>query len=55
MPSRRREMAQQAVSEFHISIKLACAIFSVSETCYYYEAKHNAEYQQIFIGYPANG
>jgi len=40
-------MAQQAVSEFHISIKLACAIFSVSETCYRYAAKSNAENELI--------
>lgn len=46
-PSRKREMVQQGVSEFHISIKLACAIFSVSETCYRYEAKSNAENELI--------
>ena len=46
-PSHRREMAQKAVSECNISIRLACEIFSVSETCYRYEAKHNAENEQI--------
>ncbi len=46
-PFRRCEMVQQAVSEFHISIKLACAIFSVGKTCYRYDAKHNAENKRI--------
>ena len=30
-----------------IPIRLACAIFSVSETCYRYEAKSNVENEQI--------
>ena len=38
-PSRRREMAQRAVSEITVSIRLACLIFSISETCYRYQAK----------------
>jgi len=42
-PSRRCEMAQQAVSESHISTKMACVIFSVSKTCYRYDAKSNTE------------
>ena len=46
-PSHRREMAQKAVSECNISIRLACEIFSVSQTCYRYQAKHNAENKQI--------
>jgi len=46
-PSRRREMAQKAVRDKAIPIRLACAIFSVSETCYRYEAKHNAENELI--------
>ncbi len=46
-PSRRREMAQKAVREKAIPIRLACAIFSVSETCYRYEAKSNAENELI--------
>jgi putative transposase len=28
-------------------VRLACVIFSVSETCYRYEAKKNAENEQI--------
>ena len=40
-------MAQKAVRDNNIPIRLACAIFSVSETCYRYEAKHNTENEQI--------
>ncbi len=46
-PSRRREMAKQVVSERCISIRLACLIFSVSETCYRYEAKRDAENDRL--------
>jgi hypothetical protein len=40
-------MAQKAVSQHHISIRLACEIFGVSEICYLYEAKNNAENELI--------
>ena len=40
-------MAQKAVSECHISMRLACEIFSVSQTRYRYEGKHNAENERI--------
>jgi hypothetical protein len=46
-PFRRREMAQKVVRDIGIPIRLACAIFSVSETCYRYEAKSNAENELI--------
>ena len=46
-PSRRREMARRVVTERGISVRLACQIFTVSETCYRYEAKKNAENEQI--------
>lgn len=45
-PSQRREMAQRAVREKTVSIRLACLVFSISETCYRYQAKlshQNAE------------
>lgn len=32
-------MAQQAVAHYAISIRLACSAFSISETCYRYQAK----------------
>lgn len=37
----------KAVQDKGISIRLACQAFAVSETCYRYEAKHNAENEQI--------
>ena len=36
-------MAQRAVAEKGISIRLACATFRVSDTCYRYQAKLNSE------------
>jgi len=46
-PSRRREMAQQAVKDRDVSIRLACQAFGVSQTCYRYVGKTNAENVQI--------
>jgi len=46
-PSRRREMAQKAVTEKHVSIRLACWMFSISETCYRYQAKLSSENAEI--------
>jgi putative transposase len=40
-------MAKQAVTAKEISIRLACDIFTVSETCYRYEAKLNADNEEI--------
>jgi putative transposase len=40
-------MAKRVVAERGISIRLACVIFSVSQTCYRYEAKKDAENEQI--------
>ncbi len=42
-PSQRKEMAQVAVLNKAISIRLACQIFVVSETCYRYQAKLSSE------------
>ncbi|MEH8019612.1 IS3 family transposase [Rheinheimera muenzenbergensis] len=42
-PSRRREFAQKAVQNHSIAIKLACALFGLSETCYRYQAKLSDE------------
>jgi putative transposase len=36
-PSRRREMARQAVTERGLSIRLACEAFTISEACYRYQ------------------
>lgn len=46
-PSRRREMAKKAVVERGMPIKWACQAFSISETCYRYEAKLNSENDEI--------
>ena len=46
-PSHRREMAQRAVRAKAFPIRLACEAFRVSESCYRYEAKSNAENEQM--------
>ena len=46
-PSRRREMAKQAVENKGMSIRLACATFVISETCYRYEPKLSDENAEI--------
>ncbi len=38
-PSTRREMTLRAVQHRQIPIRMACAAFSISETCYRYRAK----------------
>jgi putative transposase len=40
-------MAKRVVTERSVSIRLACELFTVSETCYRYEAKRNAENERI--------
>jgi putative transposase len=40
-------MAQQVVKGKQIPIRTACALFSISETCYRYEAKQDAENELI--------
>lgn len=42
-PSRRRELAQKAVLDRDISIRLSCELFGISETCYRYQPKLNDE------------
>lgn len=46
-PPRRREMAQKAVDEKRVSIRLACWMFSISETCYRYQPKLSSENAEI--------
>lgn len=46
-PSRRREMAQAAVRNQGVSIRLACQAFRISETCYRYQAKRSDENAEI--------
>ncbi|MAL49609.1 MULTISPECIES: IS3 family transposase [unclassified Methylophaga] len=42
-PSLRKEMAQQVVAKLGLSIRLACEIFGISETCYRHQAKLSNE------------
>ncbi len=42
-PSRRKEMAQQAVKQREVSIRLACEAFTISETCYRYQARSSGD------------
>lgn len=46
-PSRRKEMAQQAVAIQGVSIRLACHAFSISETCYRYQPRLHSENEEI--------
>lgn len=46
-PSQRKEMAVRAVKEKGISIRLACVIFTISETCYRYQPKLSEENEFI--------
>lgn len=46
-PLRRKEMAQRAVGSMQVSIRLACAAFGISQSCYRYEHRLNDENAQI--------
>lgn len=46
-PTQRRELAEKAVAIRGVSIALACRAFDVSETCYRYSPKRDAENEQI--------
>ena len=46
-PSRRREMAHKVVSEQGVCIRLACVAFRISESCYRYERKLDAENEEV--------
>lgn len=43
----RKRMAQTAVANHNVSIKLVCSAFNISETCYRYEAKLSSENAEI--------
>jgi len=40
-------MAQQAVARYNVTIRHACKLFKISETCYRYEAVLSAENEEI--------
>ena len=46
-PSRRKDLAKYYVDDRNISIRLACLIFNISITCYYYQPKTADETDQI--------
>ena len=46
-PSRRREMAHKVVSEQGVCIRVACVAFRISESCYRYERKLDAENDEV--------
>ncbi len=46
-PAQRRELAEKAVATKGVSIALACRAFGVSETCFRYSPKRDAENEFI--------
>lgn len=46
-PSRRKAMARWAVDQKQISIRLACATFSISQSCYRYQPRLSDENTEI--------
>lgn len=46
-PSQRKEMAQTVVAVKGISIRMACAAFGISESCYRYQPKLASENDEI--------
>ena len=46
-PSRRREMAKKAVTDRGVCIRAACDAFRISESCYRYERKRDAENDEV--------
>jgi len=41
-------MAKEVVHQRGLAIRLACAVFSISESCYRYEPKQDAENETLF-------
>ena len=46
-PSQRKEMAQRAKNHFNVSTRMAYHTFSISETCYRYQAKFSHKNEEI--------
>jgi putative transposase len=46
-PSSRKQMAQDAVRSRNVSIRFACQLFVVSESCYRYQPQLNEENEVI--------
>ena len=45
--SERKMMAQEVIANRDVSISLICRTFSISETCYRYQAKLNSDNEKI--------
>jgi hypothetical protein len=41
-------LAKEVVHQRGLAIRLACAVFSISESCYRYEPKQDAENETLF-------
>ena len=46
-PSRRKEMTIKAVKESGICIQVTCQAFRISESCYRYERKFDAQSEEV--------
>lgn len=46
-PSLRRQMAQDAVRSRNVSVRFACQLFAVSESCYRYQPRHYEDNEVI--------
>lgn len=46
-PSQRKAMAQHAVANHQVTIRLVCAAFFISETCYRYQPVNDDENTHI--------
>jgi putative transposase len=46
-PSRRREMAKKVVTDQGVCIRVACQAFRISESCYRYDRKLDAENAEV--------
>ena len=46
-PSRRREMAKKVVADRGVCIRVTCLAFRISESCYRYERKLDAENAEV--------
>lgn len=55
--SERKLMAQEAVTQYHISVSFACRSFRISETCYRYHSKlnnDNVKIAELLLGLSQN-
>ena len=46
-PSLRKEMAKKSVSKYGISVRLACDVFGISQSCYRYECRLSPDNNRI--------